>query len=76
MISPRTLYLWNLVEFMPRRLHDHQEGGESHQVLVREQYTQGALFSDKIVSIKRMFDIIIHVVSYYVAHTVLLAKYF
>jgi hypothetical protein len=30
----------------------HHERGESHQVLVREQYTQWALLSDKIASIR------------------------
>ncbi len=45
----------------------HQEGGEYHQILVREQYIQWALFSDKIVSIKTKFNIIIHAVSFYMA---------
>jgi hypothetical protein len=47
----------------------HQEGGEYHQVLVREQYIQWAFFSDKNVSIKRKFTIIIHSISLFIHMT-------
>ncbi len=65
-----TLCLRNLVHAQEAAWH-YQEGGKSHQVLLREQFTQWALFSEQIVSIKKMFDIIIHAVSFYVAHTVI-----